>query len=140
MKLVTINRNPSPRALRLFAGLWFPASCAVIGLAVRAGIESWRAALVIWCGGALLSALALLFPRANRLLYLFWIYLTFPIGLVVSYTLFTVAYYGILTPAGLLMKILGYDPLRLKKKQRDADSNWAARGPSPDRSRYFQQY
>jgi len=140
MKLVTINNNPSPRDLRLFSGLWFPAACALIGLAVRAGTGSWRAALAIWCGGALLSALALVFPRAGRLLYLFWIYLTFPIGLVVSYTLFTLAYYAILTPAGILMKIVGYDPLRLKKKHRDADSNWAPRDPSPDRSRYFQQY
>jgi hypothetical protein len=140
MKLVTINRNPSPRDLRLFSGLWFPAACVLIGLAVQRGTGSWTAALVIWCTGAVLSALGLLFPRAGRLLYLFWIYLTFPIGLVVSYTLFTAAYFGILTPAGLLMRILGYDPLRLRRKHRDADSDWTARPPPADRSRYFNQY
>jgi hypothetical protein len=140
MKLVTINRNPSPRDLRLFSGLWFPAACALIGLAVQQGTGSWLAALAIWVGGGLLGALGLLFPQAGRLLYLFWIYLTFPIGLVVSHTLFTVAYYGILTPAGLLMRMLGYDPLCLGKKHRDAGSNWAPHQPPTDRSRYFNQY
>ena len=140
MKLVTVERNPSPRALRWFAGLWFPASCAAIGLVVHAASDSPRAAVAIWCCAAALSALSLLWLRIARYLYLFWITVTLPIGLVVSYTLFTAAYYGILMPVGLLMRMVGADPLRLGKKHRDAESNWIPRAPNPDRSRYFNQY
>jgi hypothetical protein len=140
MKLVKVNRNPSPRELRLFSVLWLPLACALIALAVGAGMGSLPAALLIGCGGALLGALSFLFPRAGRWLFLSWVYLTFPLGLVISYMLFTAAYYGVFAPAGLLMKVLGYDPLRLKSEHRDAESNWIAREPPADRSRYFRQY
>jgi hypothetical protein len=96
--------------------------------------------VAVWCGGALLSALSLLFPRAGRYLYLFWVYLSYPLGLLVSYALFALAFYGIFAPLGSLMKVFGYDPLRLNKRHRDADSNWTPRAPSTERKRYFDQY
>ena len=140
MKLLTLDCDPSPRALRWFAGLWFPASCAAIGLAVHAVSGSLRAAVILWCGAAVLSLLSLLSLRIARYLYLFWITITSPVGLVVFYTLFAAAYYGILTPVGVLMRMVGADPLRLSSKHRDADSNWIPRGPANERRRYFHQY
>jgi hypothetical protein len=49
----------------------------------------------------------------------------------------TVIFFGVVTPAGLIMRALGRDPLRLKL-DRQAPSYWIPRqppGPAPDTMR-----
>lgn len=57
----------------------------------------------------LLIALALLFPDVLNRVYIYWMGLAFTLGWVVSRLLLTLIFYLILTPVGLLARILGKD-------------------------------
>lgn len=78
---------------------------------------------VAWLSPGWLSGL-------NRL----WIKLGVFLGKVVSPIALGIVFYGVLTPAGMLMRLVGKDPLRLKR-DATAQSYWIARdppGPPPD--------
>lgn len=66
----------------------------------------------------------------NRL----WIKLGVLLGKLVSPVALGVLFYGVLVPIGVMMRLAGKDPLRLKRDS-DADSYWIPRkppGPPPD--------
>lgn len=89
-----------------------------------------------WAAGiaALFALAALLKPvllaRLNRL----WIKLGMLLGKVVSPIALGILFYGVLTPIGVVMRLAGKDPLRLKFDP-GAKSYWIPReppGPPPD--------
>ena len=65
--------------------------------------------------------------------------LTFPIGLVLSHVLVAAAYYLVLTPAALVLRLFRRDPLA-RAWEPEATSYWVRRAPAPDPSRYFRQF
>lgn len=78
---------------------------------------------VAWLSPGWLSGL-------NRL----WIKLGVFLGKVVSPIALGIVFYGVLTPTGMLMRLVGKDPLRLKRDAA-ARSYWIPRdppGPPPD--------
>ena len=48
-------------------------------------------------------------------------------------------FYGLFAPFGLLMRLLGRDPLNLKWK-KDQASHWIDAEPTPEAKEYFSQY
>jgi hypothetical protein len=66
-------------------------------------------------------------------------YAAFPIGWVVSHVMLALIYYGVMTPIGLVMRLLGRDPLK-RKLDRSADTYWEPREPIANSKRYFQQF
>ena len=110
MALFQPNRNPTARDLRWFAGLWFPLFCGGAGLWLlrhrRPGLAAaW------WTATAVLAVAGLISPPAIRPIYRFLIRVTFPIGWVVSHTVVAAAYFLVITPIGLVMR-LRHDPMR----------------------------
>jgi hypothetical protein len=87
------------------------------------------------CGVAAVFALiALLKPSLLTPLNRLWIKLGVLLGKVVSPIALGILFYGILTPLGVVIRLSGKDPLRLKL-DRTADSYWIVRkppGPPPD--------
>jgi hypothetical protein len=65
--------------------------------------------------------------------------LALPVGWSVSHLLLLALFYLVVTPIGLLMKLLGYDPLT-RGFDRSASSYWVEHAPPPDAARYFKQY
>jgi hypothetical protein len=57
----------------------------------------------------------------------------------VSHLLLLVVYYLVLTPIGLLMRLIGYDPLQ-RRFDRSAQSYWTPHDPAADDARYFKQF
>lgn len=92
------------------------------------------AALAAWCG--LGAAVA---PRALRPLYVGLTVLSFPIGIVVSYTLTAFVFYGVITPIGLAFKLIGRDALQ-RRFEPATGSYWIRRPPPPPAARYFRQF
>ena len=84
----------------------------------------WWALVVsaIFSGTALLKPVLL--ARLNRL----WMKLGVLLGKVISPIALGVLFYCVLTPVGVLMRLTGKDPLRLKL-DADADSYWITREP-----------
>lgn len=125
----TFNRSedlkgPSNRSF----GLTF---CVVF--AIFAGISLWRGGnWWPWLGGiaVVFGATGMLVPSLlsplNRLWFLFGLLLhkiTMPI-------IMSIMFYGLITPVGILMRMTGKDPMRLKTDS-GSESHWINREPVP---------
>ena len=138
MALIEINKNPSKRELR-----WFGVLLAVF-FAVVAGLLWWRAsqptaAVVVLGLGLALVVVYCVSPGLRRWVFLGWMYAALPIGWVVSHVLLGIIFYLIMTPIGLTMRLLGYDPM-LRRFDRGADTYWVRRDRESDERRYFRQF
>lgn len=138
MSVIDINKQPSRREL-----MWFGLLLALF-LMVVGGIVWWRfsgrtAAMVIWGAGALLTITYFVLPAVRRPIYLGWIYAAFPIGWTVSHLMLVLLYYGLFTPIGLIMRMLGRDPLA-RRFEPGASSYWVDHRPGGEPDRYFRQF
>jgi len=74
----------------------------------------------------LVAALAM--PRLLRPLNLLWFQFGLLLNKVVSPVVLAILYYTTVVPVGLMLKVLGKDPLRLKL-EREQGSYWIMREP-----------
>lgn len=90
-----------------------------------------------WWGvvvAAILGAIALVKPALLAGLNRLWLKLGILLGRIVSPIALGILFYGVLTPVGAVMRLMGKDPLRLKLDP-GAKSYWIPReppGPPPD--------
>lgn len=137
MALLDVNWKPSQRELKQFAMLWI-GFFGLIGVYVLWRNDSLRAAAVLWIVAA--AGLAgVVRPSVFRPVYLVWMTLALPIGWTVSHLLLVIVFYVVVTPIGLLMKLVGYDPLR-RQLDRSAKSYWITHETPADAAQYFKQY
>jgi hypothetical protein len=94
--------------------------------------------VVLWATAAGVALLGLLRPSWARPIFLGWMYLLYPVGLVMSLVLTAVVFYGVMMPFGLLLRAFGYDPMG-RRFDRAAASYWVAHNPGGDLERYFRQ-
>jgi hypothetical protein len=138
MAVIEIDRNPGPRTLRQFAGL-FLIAFGVLGYVVFRRSGTVEIAAAIWFVAALVGTLGLLRPAAIRLVYVGMIYLAFPIGWVVSHVVLALVLYLVLTPIGLVLRLAGRDPLA-RGFDREAGSYWTPHREADSMERYFRQF
>jgi hypothetical protein len=145
--LIELDWNPDARTLRqfgfialagfgLFAALaWFERGPFGFGLgAARAPLAGFFAAL------ALLSlGFSLVFPRGNWPIYAGLSVVALPIGFVLSYLIMGTLFYAIIAPIGLVLRLLGKDPMN-RGFLRDAPSYWVDARPPRARESYFRQF
>lgn len=120
--------GPSNRSF----GLVFAAVFCIVALMPLlhgGGARTW--ALVIAAAFAVTSfAAPAMLAMPNRL----WTGLGLLLGKIVSPVVIAILFYGVFTPLGLLMRVLGKDSLKLRL-DRAATSYWVPRvppGPRPD--------
>jgi len=90
----------------------------------------WWAVIV----AALFAAIAMAKPSLLSGLNRQWLKLGLLLGKIVSPVALGLLFYGVITPIGLVFRLAGKDPLRLKY-DRGAESYWIRReppGPPPD--------
>ena len=148
--LVELNLNPDAKQLRQF-GFIALGAFAVIGAVVlwRGGLfglsfgeATQSVAYVLWGLGIMSALFSLLWPLANRALFVALVVLTFPIGLVVSHVVLALLFFGILTPVALLFRLIGRDALE-RKLDRERESYWTDLPEAPeniDAKDYFRQF
>jgi hypothetical protein len=112
--MIAIQWNPERKQLRQFAGIWFPAFCALVGWSIARKSGHWHEVEIGWGIAGVISLFGLVFPPLIRPIFVGLILLTYPIGWVVSHLLLGLIYYGIVTPVGLILRMTGHDPLQLK--------------------------
>jgi hypothetical protein len=139
MALIDINRNPTLRELRQFAGIWFPAFFALVGGIVWYKSGSLLAASIIWIVALAVSVLGYFLPGFMRWIFVGWMMAAFPIGWTISHLILAVIFYLIITPIGLLVRLIVGDPMQ-RRFDRAAKSYWVAHNPGGNTSRYFQQF
>ncbi len=139
MSVIQINRDPSRRQLNQFGFIW-------LGFLVFFGVVAWfkfgnqGLAKGLWVAALVVPVIGWLVPAFMRLVFLGMSYLAWPIGFVVSHVILAAVYYLVLTPVGLVMRVVGYDPMK-RRFDREAPSYWIARDPAgAEAKRYFRQF
>jgi len=112
--MISVQWNPERKQLRQFAGIWFPAFCALLGWFIGAKSGHWTAVQMGWAACGLLSAVGIVHPPSIRPVFVGLILLTYPIGWVVSHLLLGAIFYLLFLPIGLVLRWTGHDPLQLR--------------------------
>lgn len=133
MPLFRFTLSPEDRVLRQFG--WV--ACAA-GLLVAALVpDLWARALAVV--GLIAAACSVVRPSLNRPLFVVLSAITYPVGYVLSIVVLVTLFYVVVTPVGLLRRLLGADPLA-RRFEGGAASYWTtARGRRP-KADYFRQY
>ena len=99
---------------------------AFVVAAVLLAVAAWnlyrgRAAVVAVAGGAglLLLLTGLLLPALSRRFHVLWMRLAVALGYVNSRVLLTLMYYLVMTPYGVVSRLVGRDPLNRRGAKRD---------------------
>ena len=139
MPLVEMNWHPTKQECRRFG-----VAALVMSTLVAMALMGWRDLSLTWAlalfgAGAVIFALGLVSDRLIRPVFVVLTLITLPIGLALSFIVMAVFYYGVLTPVGLVCRLVGRDPLR-RKWERDAKTYWTAHRPAERAGRYFNQF
>ena len=134
--MIEIQWNPTRKFLRQFAAL-FILFFGVIG-AFRFAASSERTAIILW-SIASIGLVGLIAPSLMRYVYLAWMIVVFPIGWLVSTILLSLAFCLVVTPLGVVMRLMGRDPMN-RRIEPEADSYWEERPPPPKARTYFKQF
>jgi len=138
MAVVDINWNPSRKELKLFAVLQVVFFVIAGTILVDKGGSSTVSAVIVGVS-AVLGIAGWFQPAIVRPVYVGWMVAVFPIGCFVSYLILAAVFYLLFTPIGLIMKLVGKDPLQ-RKFDRTAKTYWQPRATPSDSSRYFRQF
>lgn len=134
-----INRNPSRRELRQFAGIWLPAFCALVGGLVLYHTAWLAAAVGIWVLGAMIAAMGLIRPSAVRPIFVGWMLAAYPVGWLISRAILALVYFLLLTPIAVLLRYFRRDPLD-RQFEPSRETYWVEHESVRDPSRYFRQF
>lgn len=110
-----------------------------------AGFWNWRTGqetgpIILVGVGWAIGSVGLAVPQAIRWVYVGWMLAAFPIGWVISHLLLAAIFFGVIMPIGLILRVLGRDPMR-KAFDRSTSTYWIARPAEPtDSQRYFRQF
>jgi hypothetical protein len=145
--MLDINFHPTKKDLRGFG------FAALVAFGLIGGLVYWKRGLfgfdfggatetvsyVLWGLGLLSGFFSIALPAANRALYVALSVITYPIGFVVSHVVMAIIFFVIITPVGLLFRVLGRDPLH-RKFDRSAESYWDPHVARKDKGSYFKQF
>ena len=138
-----VNWNPDRAGRRAFAksiAIGFPLIALVLGVIGLLRTQMWPM-WTCWLAGIGAGAgVALwLMPQIARPFYLVWNALGCCIGFVVSNAAVTAVYLLVVTPIGLVLRLLGRDPLQ-RRFERERESYWEDAEKPGDAERYFRQH
>ena len=139
MGMIEINRNPSPRQLRQFAGIGLPLLCGVLGAVLYWKFGLPAVALSVWGGGVVVGLIGLLRPSLIRPVFIACMYAALPPGWLLSHLILTLLYYLVFTPVGLWLRLVRGDPMA-RRADKAAETYWQPREPAATIERYFKQY
>ena len=146
-KMVELNFHPDRKTLRDFGFIAF------VGfglLALMAWTESFLFAFGLGGARVTLTSIFLLlgiyclffglvYPPANRYVFVGLSIITFPIGMVLSYVIMALLFFGIFGLIATLMRIFRYDPMS-RKHDANAKSYWHEARAARPHADYFKQY
>ena len=135
--MIAIQWNPGRKQLRQFAGIWFPPFCALVGWSIARKTGHWHEVEIGWAIAGISSIAGLVFPPLIRPIFVGLILLTYPIGWVVSHVLLGLIFYGIVTPIGIILRLIGHDPLQINAPL--GNSLWKSPTGKTDPASYLRQ-
>jgi hypothetical protein len=137
MPLLELNVAPSQKEIRWFSGLWWPCLWAIIGGVMFRKLDMADTAIWLWVFAGVLSIAGLIVPAVMLPFYRLLLYITYPIGFVLSYVILFVMYFAIFTPIGLLVRLF-HDSMG-RQFDRLTSTYWSPH-ESVQPQRYFRQF
>lgn len=135
--MITPNWSPGDRQLRQFGWACLP-GFAVVGFFVAYRIfGSVNAAYALIGFGVLCLLASLVRPGLLLPIYTVLMAITMPIGWCLSHILLRLFFYGVLTPIGFVFRMIGRDPLMIRKP--DGSSYWREHTQRTDPLTYYRQ-
>lgn len=141
--MLKLDFNPKPNVLRQFAFV------AVIGLPLIAFVILRLCGAWSWMHPAFLSAAGLGVVQLlvflagwqplTRWIFVVLMVVALPFGFVLSQVLMALIYYLVMTPIGLVFRLIGRDAMGRKMDRTNA-SYWRDRGPARSPASYFKLY
>lgn len=136
MALVEINWKPDSTELRKFG------VAMIVGFAIIGGVFYWRGHAQIAYGcfifGATAGALGLSGLKIALPVYWAWMSIAFVMGNVMGRVILGAVFYLLITPIGIMRKLAGADPLRLKRPK--TDSYWLDHEAPDEPESYEKQF
>jgi len=132
-----INWRPDARELRRFA------LAMLIGFTVLGLLSVWRAwgisttSIVLWSAGVVL-AIAAFIPGLGRVAYLTVYLPTSIIGYVVSNVILALMFFLVITPLGILLKLMGKDILQQQRQKNT--TQWTPLKGAKTEDSYYRQF
>lgn len=132
--MASINLNPTDRQLRQFG------ATALIAVPLIFGVWTRQLEPTGWsmAAGAALAMAGWIRPVLLRPLFVVVTLLTYPIGLIVREIAMLAIFFGMLTPLGLLFRLLGRDVLK-KTPDRERESYWNPVKNADSAESYYRQ-
>ena len=132
-----VKWRPDTRELRRFA------VAMLIGFSLLGLFSVWRAsgittgAIILWSIGVVL-AIAAFVPKLGRVAYLSVYLPTSVIGYVVSHVILTLMFFLLITPLGIILRLMGKDPLQQRRgKHKTA---WTSVKRAKNEDSYYRQF
>lgn len=121
-------------------GAFFTTRTGIRGLSWPVGDGAqWTAFFAVGALGVS-GMLAMLASRAVATrLYRGWMFAALPIGWTFSHIILGAVFYLVITPIGLILRLLGYNPL-MPQPDRAAPTYWLDHPQEKDPKRYFRQF
>ena len=132
-----INKNPSAKELVKF-GATFLGGMAVIGLLYYFVFHDQALAKGLWIAGGVVFALSFI-PPVARILYILWMGLGITMGLVTSPIILAVVFLVLITPVGLVFKLIQRDTMK-RKMDKGAATYWEEYKETEDPATYVKQF
>ena len=132
-----VKWQPDARELRRFA------IAMLVGFFVLGALSAWQTkgvhtgSIVLWSIGASL-AIAAFVPKLGRIAYLAVYLPTSIIGYVVSNVMLTLMFFLVITPLGIVMKLMGKDVLQ--KRRPDGTPQWTPVKEIKNEDSYYRQF
>jgi hypothetical protein len=136
--MIDLNLNPSRRELKWFAVLEVLFFAVVAGLVYRR-TGSLTVPTIIISVSAAVGLIGFVFPKFMHWVYVGWMLAAFPIGWCISHLVMLAIFFFVVTPVGLLMRLMGRDPMQ-RLFDRSAKSYWIARNGKRATQDYFRQF
>ena len=139
MRWSDLQLDPDRKTLRQFAAIWLVFFSAI---AIWQGV--WRgntaAGYVLAAVALVVGMSGLLAPAKIRLVYVAATVLAFPIGWMVSHVILALLFFGILTPVGMLFRMIGRDPLCRRRSAASGTTYWTTKRKPASSREYFNQF
>ena len=132
-----VKWRPDARELRRFA------IAMLIGFFVLGVLSAWKTkgvhmgSIVLWSIGASLAVTAFV-PKLGRIAYLAVYLPTSIIGYVVSNVMLTLMFFLVITPLGIVMKLMGKDVLQ--QRRPDRPTQWTPVKETKNEESYYRQF
>ena len=136
--MIEINWHPDERHLKQFATFSLP-GLGLLGMVAWHLTDSAVVAGVFLAMGVLTCMLGVISPLRVRPIYLALTAATYPIGWCVSAAILRLFFYAVLTPIGLISRLIGRDPLRLRRPE-SAQTCWKHADQTRSIESYFRTY